>query len=330
VVVFYKNFKKRGDVFVVISKQGGNYNDRRARAVGYFKRTWMLYAMLILPAAFFIIFRYLPMTYLWMAFSDFHIFRDSVFDSPWVGLDHFRQAFALPRFWEATRNTFVLNLLDLAVGFPAPIILAILLNELKFKMFKRVSQTILYMPHFISWVVISGMAVQLFAVNMGMVNNFLESIGLSRINFLTDSTNWVRSYIAYGVWRGTGWGTILYLAAIAGINPELYEAADVDGANRLQKIIYVTIPCLMPTIVILLILSIGSMIGIEFDRPWVLRNSNVLDRAEVLSTLVYMVGIQTRQFSLAAAINIFQSVVNVFLLVSANLIAKRLGERGIW
>ncbi|MCL2377136.1 MAG: ABC transporter permease subunit [Defluviitaleaceae bacterium] len=293
---------------------------------GYLKRTWMLYLMLVLPAAFFIIFRYIPMTFMWAAFSDFTIFEPRLFDNAWVGLDNFRHAFTQHDFLPAVRNTLLLNFLDLILGFPMPIILAILLNELKFRKFKRFTQTVLYMPHFISWVVVSGMAVQLLATHFGLINLFLGT----NIPFMTNGNHWVFSYVMMGIWKSAGWGTIIYLAAIAGINQELYEAAEVDGANRFQKIIHVTIPCIMPTMVILLILTMGSMMGIEFDRPWVLRNPAVADQADVLSTFIYRRGILNFQYSMTAAVGAFQSGINVILLVTANMIAKKAGERGIW
>jgi len=295
----------------------------------YVKRTWMLYLMWLIPIAFFVVFRYVPMIYIWMAFSDFNIFTPLT-ESPFVGLQHFRHAFTQPDFMPALRNTLVLNVLDLVVGFPAPIFLAILINELKFRYFKRFTQTVLYLPHFLSWIIVSGMVVQLFATNMGLVNDWLGRLGAEPIPFLTTSQNWVRTYISLGVWKNAGWGTIIYLAAIAGISPELYEAAEVDGANRFKRVWHVTLPCLMPTIIILLILNIGGMIGIEFDRPWALRNPLVLDRADVLSTYVFRRGILTFQYSLATAVGVFQSAINVVLLVIANTVAKAVGERGIW
>jgi len=306
----------------------------RISRIGYYlKRNWILYALMVIPLIYFLVFRYLPMLYIWMAFTDFNIFLPSVFDGEFVGLHWFREAFNRPRFGEAFRNTVVLNLLDLGVGFPAPIILAILLNELAFKRFKRVSQTVLYMPHFISWIIVSGMAVQLFAPTMGLINiTLVERWGLlsEPIRFLDVSANWVRTYIGLGVWKSVGWGSIIYLAAITGINQELYEAAEVDGANRLRKIWHVTLPGIRPTIVILLILNLGGMMGIEFDRPWALRNSLVLDRAEVLSTFIFVQGIRQFQFSLAAAIGMFQSAINVVFLVIANFLANKFGESGIW
>jgi len=323
-------------------KGGGRLIRRRS---AYFQRTWMLYAMLALPVAFFAVFRYIPMGNIVIAFKDYNLF-EGVWGSPWLWDDHayvagrrverepqpwfhwFAHAFRSPGFLDALRNTLVLNLLDLAFGFPAPIVLAILLNELAFKRFKKVTQTIVYLPHFISWIIISGMAIQLFAMG-GVVNSMLGRLGLGPINFLGDPGMWIATYIGLGVWRSMGWGTIIYLAAITGINSELYEAAEVDGAGRWGKIRHVTLPGLMPTMVVLLILNLGHMLGSEFDRPWAMVNPVVLHVGDVISTMVYRLGIRAHQFSLTAAIGLFQSVVSVIFLLSANFIAKRAGERGI-
>lgn len=302
----------------------------------YLKRTWMLYAMLLLPATFFIIFRYIPMLYVWIAFTDYNIFNtqgvfNGLFADPFVGLQHFRTAFAQHDFWPAFRNTLMLNVLDLLFGFPAPILLAILLSELKFKLFKKVTQTLLYMPHFLAWVVVSGMAIQLFATHHGLINDYLGRIGIPRIEFMTNSTLWVIFiWVLLGIWKSVGWNTIIYLAAIAGINPELYEAAEMDGASRFQRIIHITVPCLMPTIIILLILNVGGMVGIDLERPLTLQNPSVMNVGDVLSTYVYRRGMLTFQYSLATAVSIFQSSINVVLLVTANFLAKRAGQRGIW
>jgi putative aldouronate transport system permease protein len=232
-------------------------------------------------------------------------------------------------FVRALRNTIFLNFLDLIVGFPAPIILALLLNELAFKRFKKFTQTVVYLPHFISWIVISGMAVQLFATGGGVVNMMLGRIGLGPVSFLGEPTNWIATFIGLGVWRSMGWGTIIYLAAITSINPELYEAAEVDGCGRMGKIWHVTLPGIRPTIVVLLILNLGWMLGTEFDRYWAMINPVVLHVGDVISTMVFRVGIRGFQFSLTTAIGLFQSVVSVLFLLTANFIAKRIGERGI-
>jgi putative aldouronate transport system permease protein len=298
----------------------------------YLKRSWILYAMLALPIAFFLLFRYVPMTNIVIAFKDYNIFR-GVWSkgSPWVGFEMFQRAFASRDFWLAMRNTLWLNFLDLIVGFPAPIILALLLNEVVFKTYKKVTQTIIYLPHFLSWIIVSSIASRLLAPSNGVVNIFLTSnFGIEPIDFLMENKNWVITYITFGVWKEMGWGTIIYLAAITGINPELYEAAEVDGAGRWRKLWHITLPGIRATIIILLIMNIGRILGIELDRPYTMANRVVRDVADVLSTLVYRVGIQSFQFSLTAAIGLFQSVICVIFLVAANSLAKKFGERGIW
>jgi len=298
----------------------------------YFRRSWMLYAMLVFPMAFFIVFRYVPMTNIVMAFKDYNLFQGVWSEgSPWVGFKWFRTAFASRDFWNAMRNTLWLNFLDLMVGFPAPIILALLLNELIFKKYKKLTQTIIYLPHFLSWIIVSSIASRLLAPTSGVVNMFLvENFGIGPIDFLMDKKLWVGTYIVLGVWKEMGWGTIIYLAAITGINPELYEAAEVDGAGRWRKLWHITLPGIRPTIVVLLIMNIGRILGIEFDRPYTMMNSIVMEVADVLSTLVYRVGIRQFQFSLTAAIGLFQSVICVVFLIGANTFAKKFGERGIW
>jgi putative aldouronate transport system permease protein len=284
--------------------------------------------MLILPMAFFLVFRYVPMTNIVIAFKNCNIFR-GVWGSDWVGIHWFEQAFSSRQFYNVLRNTLVLNLLDLLVGFPAPIILAILLNELRYKLYKRFTQTVVYLPHFLSWIIISGIAVKLFAPQGGIVNNGLEAMGLQSINFLMRNDMWIVTYVMLGVWKTVGWGTIIYLAAITAINPELYEAAEVDGANRFGKIWHVTLPSLRPTIVVLLIMNIGGILGIEFDRPFTLGNALVIQVADVISTMVYRVDIRSFQFSFTAAIGLFQSVIGVAFLLIANTVAKKIGDRGI-
>jgi len=298
----------------------------------YLKRSWMLYLMLFLPIAFFIIFRYIPMTNIVIAFKDYNIFQGVWSEgSPWVGFKWFQRAFSTKDFWNALRNTIYLNLLDLLMGFPAPIILALLLNELVFKNFKKFTQTVIYLPHFLSWIIVSSIASRLLAPTSGVVNIFLvENLGIGPIDFLMDKGKWIMTYIFFGVWKEMGWGTIIYLAAITGINPELYEAAEVDGAGRWRKLWHITLPGIRPTIVVLLIMNIGRILGIEFDRPYTMMNNIVMDVADVLSTLVYRLGIRSFQYSLTAAIGLFQSIVCVIFLVAANAFAKKLGERGIW
>lgn len=303
----------------------------RSKWQSYMKRYWMLYLMLLLPMAFFIIFRYVPMAYIQIAFKDYNITK-SPWEMQWAanhGFEYFIRAFSNRDFLYALRNTLLLNFLDLLFGFPAPILLAVLLNELAFKRFKKFTQTVVYMPHFLSWVIISGMALQLFAPTNGLVNILINKMGFASIPFLNDPAHWVVTYIVLGIWQSCGWNTIIYLAAIAGINPELYEASSVDGASRMRKIWHITLPGLRPTIIVLLILSLGRILGSDFDRPYALSNKLVTDVSNVISIFVYNNGIRGLQFSLSTAVGLFQSVVCVIFLIAANALAKKSGERGI-
>ena len=298
----------------------------------YMKRYWVLYAMLALPLIYFSLFKYVPFQYIQIAFKDYKI-GISPWEMPWAdnnGMRYFIQAFSNRDFIYALRNTVMLNGLDLLIGFPAPIILAIILNELRFRKFKRFTQTVAYMPHFLSWIIISGLARQVLAPSTGLVNIWLTNMGLDTMHFLDRPANWVWTYVFLGIWQSVGWNSIIYLAAISGINPELYEAAEVDGAGRIRKIINITLPGLRPTIVVLLVLSLGRMLGSEFDRPFALTNNLVKSVSNVIATFVYTNGIRGLQISLTTAVGLFQSVINVIFLTFANVLAKRMGERGVW
>ncbi|NLN64850.1 MAG: sugar ABC transporter permease [Clostridiaceae bacterium] len=305
---------------------------RQQKNLNYFKRYWTLYLLLLLPITYFIIFKYIPMTYIQIAFKKYSIIQ-SPWEMPWAannGFEYFIKAFANRDFLYALRNTLMLNLLDLVCGFPAPILLALLLNELPFKRYKRITQTIAYMPHFLSWIIISGLALQLFAPTDGLVNILLNRMGFAPIPFLNDPAHWVWTYILLGIWQSVGWNTIIYLAALTAINPELYEAASIDGAGRMRKIWHITLPGLRPTIITLLILSLGRILGSEFDRPYALKNSLVNSVSNVISIFVYDYGIKGLQFSLTTAVGLFQSAISVIFLFGANSLAKKFGERGIW
>ncbi|MCI9141940.1 MAG: sugar ABC transporter permease [Lachnospiraceae bacterium] len=305
---------------------------RKQKPGAYIKRYWQLYALLALPMLYLLIFKYIPMVYIQIAFKKYSIVQ-SVWEMPLAanhGFEYFIKAFSNKDFILALRNTIMLNLLDLVVGFPAPIIFALILNELCFKKFKRVVQTIAYMPHFLSWIIIYGLALQLFAPTNGLINMWITSMGFEPIPFLNESKHWVGTYVGLGVWQNFGWGSIVYLASIAGISPELYEAASVDGAGRFKKMWHITLPGIKPTIVTLLVMNLGGILGSGFDRPFALQNTIVRDVAEVISTYVYKVGIRGLQFSLTTAIGLFQSIVCVFFLLLSNWLARRLGERGIW
>lgn len=301
---------------------------KKNRILHSLKRDSLLYLLLLLPMAYILIFKYAPIYGVLMAFQDYNIF-EGISGSEWVGLDVFKFIFEQNSFYRALTNTLVLNLLDLVAGFPAPIILAILLSEIPYVRFKKVTQTILYLPHFLSWVIIGGMVYLLFSSG-GMANTVLSSIGIGKVEFLSQKTNWLIMYVAIGIWQSVGWGTIIYLASIIGINKELYEAADIDGCSRLRKIWHITLPGIKPTIIILLILQIGRMLSIGFDRPFVMGNSLVNEYSDVISTYVYRIGIGSGDFSQATAVGLFQSVVGLILLVAANYISKKMGEQGIW
>lgn len=298
----------------------------------YMKRYWQLYLLLLLPMLYLIIFKYIPMIYIQIAFKKYSIVQ-SVWEMPLAknyGFEYFIKAFANRDFINALRNTLTLNLMDLVIGFPAPIIFALILNELLFTKFKRVVQTIAYMPHFLSWVIIYSLALQLFAPTNGLINILLQNMGFSTIHFLDKPSNWVITYVLTGVWQNFGWGSIVYLAAIAGISPELYEAASVDGAGRFKKMWHITLPGIRSTVVVLLIMNLGNILGSGFDRPYAFQNNTVMNVSNVISTFVYQNGIKGLQFSLTTAVGLFQSVICVIFLLASNWLSRKMGDRGIW
>jgi len=302
---------------------------KKKNLIYYLKKDWILYLMLLLPMVYFIIFKYIPMYGTIIAFKEYNPFQ-GVFKSEWIRFDAFKEIFGMSDFYKALKNTFMLNLFDLVMGFPAPIILAIIINEIKANWFKRTSQTLLYLPHFLSWVIIGGIVLQVFSPSTGIVPSLIKSMGFESIDFLTDKWNWLFTYVGVGIWQSAGWGMIIYLAAISGISPELYEAAEVDGAGRLRRIWHITLPALKPTIIVLLILNVGKIAMIGFDRPYIIGNAQVYDFSEVISTFVYKVGIQSYRYTIATAIGLFQSVVGMILIVITNFIARKSGEQGIW
>ncbi len=302
----------------------------RKKGLGhYLRRDALLYLFLVLPMAYFLLFRYVPMYGVLVAFKDYNLFQ-GVFGSKWVGLEIFKEVFSIKEFYRAVRNTLLLNGLDLLIGFPAPLMLAILLNELRSEKFKKAANLVLYLPHFLSWVIIGALAIQLFSPRSGMINNLIARLGGTPIPFLNNGPMWVVTYVLVGVWQNIGWGSILFLAAISSINPELYEAAEMDGAGRFRRMWSVTLPCIRSTIVALLILNVGRIASIEFERPFLMGNNIVMQYADVMSTFVYRVGLQNARFSVATAVGLFQSVVGLVFLLTAQFTADRFGERGIW
>ena len=304
---------------------------RRKTKMNWLARDWRLYVMLALPVIWYILFCYKPMTGILIAFQKYNIFK-GIWGSKWVGWKNFEFVMGMRDFPIALGNTLLLNFMGLLFGFPVPIILAIMLNEIRSKGVKRVSQTMMYLPHFLSWIIIGGMVLEIFAPTTGVVNATLLKFGIieKNIPFLTDGRSWQLTYTLVGVWQSMGWGTILYLSAISGINMELFEAAKIDGANKMQQIWHVTLPGIRSTIVVLLIMNVGQMMNIGFDRPYIMGNTLVQDYCDVLSTFVYRMGITNAKFERATAIGLFQSVVGLIMISTANFITKRLGEDGIW
>ncbi|WP_022774758.1 ABC transporter permease [Butyrivibrio sp. AE2015] len=295
------------------------------------KRAWnykWIYIMLLPVMAYFIVFRYVPMYGITIAFKDYNIFK-GVFGSPWVGVKVFNKIFANKNFWSSIRNTFLLNLSALAVSFPLTIVVALMLNEVAGARFKKITQSILYLPHFISWVVVAGIATNLFALQEGTINAVLQKIGIGPIPFLSSEGWWIVTYVICNVWKEIGWGTIIYLAALTGVDETLYEASYLDGATKFQRLIYITIPSIKSIIVTMLILNISKMMSIGLDAPLLLGNAKVMGVSEVISTYTYRIGIEKAQYSQSTAIGLFQSVVNIIILVAADKFAKAIGEEGI-
>ncbi|MFD1956856.1 ABC transporter permease [Paenibacillus thailandensis] len=305
----------------------GLRTDRRG-VFYYLRRDLQLYLLLLIPMAFVLVFKYAPMSGLVLAFKDYKIAR-GFWGSDWVGFQVFADIFSKHDFIRAVRNTLLLNSLDLVFSFTMPIVLALLLNEIKNVKFKRVNQTVLYLPHFLSWIIIGAIAYQLLSVNNGVINNLIELMGGSRIPFLQEDNHWLITYLAIGVWQSMGWGTIIYLASISGINPELYEAAVVDGAGRWRKMWNVTLPSIRVTIVTLLILNLGKVMEGSFERIFALQNKATTEFTTTIPVLVYRWGIESGNFSRATALGLFQAVIGLALVLLADRIAKKLGEDGL-
>jgi len=302
------------------------------RKGGALARIWQqrwLYLLVAPAIVYFLVFCYVPMYGLIIAFKDYSPFV-GFWESRWVGLAHFRQFFSSIYFWRLLRNTVLLNFYGLIFGFPVPIILALLLNEVGNSTFKRIVQTCSYMPYFVSTVVVAGMIVNFLSPTTGIVNNVLKVLGFEPIPFLT-RPEWFRPvYVASGIWQGAGWGSIIYLAALAGIDPSLYDAAKVDGANRLQRMRYVSIPGIMPTIMVLLLLNLGSMLSVGFEKVFLLYNPRTYETADVFSTYVYRAGLIGQQWGFGTAVGLFNSVANLILLALFNYLARKAGQQSLW
>nr|WP_236286954.1 ABC transporter permease subunit [Paenibacillus allorhizoplanae] len=277
---------------------------------------------------YFIVFKYFPMAGLIIAFKKY-TFIKGIWGSPWAGLSMFKLIFSTDQMLDIIWNTLLLSGLSIIVGFPAPILLALLLNEVRKLPFKRMIQTFVYLPHFLNWVIVSGVVLSLFSVKTGVVNHWLLSIFGFTYPFLYKEFSWLTIFLSSGIWKEAGWGCIIYLAALASIDHSLYEAASIDGANKWKQMIHITLPGIVPTAIILLILQIGKLMELGFDQVYVLQNSTVGEISEVMSTYIYKIGIQQGQFSLASAMGLFESFVGLVLVITANWIARRFGQ-GLW
>lgn len=291
------------------------------------KNPWV-YLMFIPVLAFYIIFCYVPMGGAIIAFKDFSP-RQGIFGSDWVGLQYFKEFFNDIYFGRLMRNTFMLNVYDIIIGFPAPILIALMLNELTSRKFKNVVQTMMYMPNFISLVVLCGIVTD-FCVTEGVVNDILAWFGLPATNWMMEKAAFKPIFIISNLWQYAGWSSIIYMAALSGVSQELYDAADVDGCSRFKKIIHVTLPSLMPTIVIMLILRLGNIMTVGFEKVILLYNPLTYETADVISSYVYRRGVLEANYSYATAVGLFNSVLNFGFLILANWLSRRHTEQSLW
>lgn len=292
-------------------------------------QNYQIYLMLIPCLLYFIIFCYGPMYGVQIAFKDYNT-GIGIWSSPWVGLKHFRRFLGLKQFWQIFNNTLYLSVYSLLAGFPFPILVSLMLNEVRSLRYKKVVQTVTYAPHFISTVVMVTMINLFFSPNSGFINKIIEAFGNEKINFMTKAEYFPHIYVWSGIWQHFGWNSIIYLATLANVDESLHEAAVIDGAGRLQRIWYINIPCLAPTIVIQLILSMGGILGADFEKVLLMQNASIMSTADVLSTYTYRIGIQGSQFSLSSAIGMFNSVVNLTILIIVNTVCRRVSETSLW
>lgn len=285
------------------------------------KRNIPLYLMLLIPLAFYVVFCYGPMFGLIMAFQNYRL-KDGLLGSEWVGLMNFKLIFGTKNMTKIIWNTLTIGLLTVFVSFPFPIMLALLLNEITHKIYKKLTQTILYLPHFFSWVIMGGMVITLFSLG-GPVNRLIESMGGSRIPFLTEVGSWLGVYLGTGIWKEMGYDAIIYLAALTSIDPTYYEAATVDGASRWQQICKITLPCLKPTIILMLILAVGKVSQVGFDRIYAMTNAAVSSFTNVVSVFSYEMGVLGGNYSIATAMGLFDSLLSLILVLFTNHIAKK-------
>lgn len=294
-----------------------------------YKKYFSLVLMFLPIALYFIVFHYIPMYGIVLAFKEYNISK-GILGSDWIGLTNFRVLMGTSTFTRAVRNTVIISFAKLICGFPMPIILAILLNEIRSLHFKKVVQTVTYLPHFLSWVILAGMFMQFLSPSSGFINHILGWFGVDPIFFLADN-RWFRGVIVVtDVWKGMGWGSVVYIATIAGISPELYEAADCDGAGRFQKMLKITLPLLGPTITVLFILSVGNIMNAGFDQIFNMYSASVYESSDIIDTYVYRTGLTSMKYSIATAVGLFKNVIGFVLVMLTNKISNKLSGNGIW
>lgn len=293
------------------------------------RNNWDLYLFVLPTLVYFFIFQYIPMYGVQIAFKDFMAFK-GITGSEWVGLKHFERFFNSYHFWELLKNTLGISLYQLLVAFPIPIVLALMINQVVNTRFKKIVQTVTYAPHFISVVVITGMLYLFLSPRNGLLNSLLAVFGIDPIFFMGDPDWFKTVFIFSGIWQNAGWSTIIYLAALSSISPELHEAAVMDGANKLQRVRHIDIPGILPTIMILLILDIGQFMTVGFEKVLLMQNYLNIEAAEIIQTYVYKVGLLDAQFSYSAAIGLFNNVINFILLISVNQWAKKMKQASLW
>lgn len=301
---------------------------RKKAAIRRFLKNRPLYLMILPAFLFYLIFCYLPMYGVTIAFKDLSIAR-GIMSSPWAGLKYFEEVFRDQNFWIPLRNTIIISVYKLLFAFPFPILLALLMNEMANQRFKKFIQTVLYLPRFISWVIVAGLMLNLLSVNGGVINSLIQALGFEPVNFFAEKSISRGLVVVTSIWKEAGWGSIIYMAALASVNPELYEAAIMDGAGRWRQIWNVTLPCIRPIIVIMLILTIGNIMNANFEQIIVLYHPLVYDKIDIIDTFVYRMGVLQGRYSYSAAVGLFKSIVSMILIISADRAVKHMGEEGL-
>lgn len=302
---------------------------RFAKSLKNLSRNWRLYVMMLPAIVYIVLFAYKPMYGILIAFKDFSV-KKGVWGSPWVGFENFQRLYQSYWFPVILKNTLTISLLSLLIGFPIPIVLALMLNEVKSVKFRNTVQTVSYLPHFISTVVMCGMVVLFVSPDNGIINKFLNMLGMESVYFMQESSMFKWVYTVSGVWQNMGWDSIIYFAALSGVDKSLLEAAEVDGATRMQKILHINLPSIIPTIVVLLILQCGSLLSVGYEKAFLLQTGSNLTGSEIISTYVYKVGLEQSDFSFSTAVNLFNTVVNSVILITANTLSKKITKEGLF